>query len=312
MPFRCFAYGSNMFTRKMCVPAPSATFVAIGRIPGYVLRFNKKSDDNSGKGNIVGTGNPADEVWGVVFEISDAERTALDKSEGGYTRTKIDVLSETGTVRSVTYIAKPDRIDDSLKPYIWCKQFVVRGAEEHGLPPGYVAQLGAVEAMPDPDPDRDTKQRALLAPRTVDEALKSFEARSEPFEGHEVADAMRTLARGAKARGEEVTLEMRAELLGFELAEDYVHDEGFTWGTYYGPLGVAIDASGMRIESPSLEEITPDVIAYWEERARTSPHAILRMRYADLVWEFRRRVQQPASADLPRVVIDTTYELHDF
>ena len=79
MSFQCFAYGSNMFTRKMRIPAPSARFIATGRIAGYVLRFNKKSDDGSGKGNIVETGNPTDEVWGVVFEISDAERAALDR-----------------------------------------------------------------------------------------------------------------------------------------------------------------------------------------------------------------------------------------
>jgi hypothetical protein len=281
-----------MFTRKMRIPAPSATFVAIGRIPGYVFRFNKKSDDDSGKGNIVQTGSPADEVWGVVFEVSDAERTALDRSEGGYVPTDIDVLTETGTFHCVTYIARPDRVDDSLKPYAWYKAFVVRGAEEHGLPPASLAQLAALEAVADLDPARDAKQRALLlAPRTLPEVLESFETGWEPFEPHDVADAVRKLARDAEAADEAPTLGIRAEWLGFTLAEDYVHDEGFTWGTYYGPIGVAVDRRGKRFESPSLEKITPDVIAYWVERARASRHPILRMRYADLVWEFGRRAK---------------------
>lgn len=141
---------------------------------------------------------------------------------------------------------------------------------------------------------------------SLPEVLETFETRSEPSEAHDVADAVRKLAREAEAAGETPTLEMRAEWFGFTLTEDYVHDEGFTWGTYYGPLGVAVDRSGKRFESPRLEEITPDVIAYWEDRARTSRHPILRMRYADLVWECGRRVKQPAPADLPRVVIDTT------
>src|ERR1700675_3724472 len=102
MPFRYVVYGSNTCARKMRRPAPSATFVAIGRLPGQVLRFNKKSDDGSGKGNIVGAASAADGVWGVIFEISDAERSALDESEGGYAPTDIDVLTEAGAVRSVT------------------------------------------------------------------------------------------------------------------------------------------------------------------------------------------------------------------
>src|SRR5262249_4672047 len=48
------------------------------------------------------------------------------------------------------------------------------------------------------------------------------------------------------------------------------------------------------------------VIAYWEGRAGASRHPIIRMRYADLVWEFGRRAKGPVSAALPRVVIDAT------
>ena len=176
MPFRCFAYGSNMFTRKMRVPAPSATFVAIGRIPGYVLRINKKSDDGSGKGNIVRTGNAADEVWGVIFEISDVERSTLDESEGGYAPTGVEVLTETRTIPSVTYIAKSGRIDDSRKAYAWYKEFVVRGAQEHGLPSDYVARLAAVEVVSDPDPARDAKRRELLGSLTQAEDLNSVDS----------------------------------------------------------------------------------------------------------------------------------------
>jgi hypothetical protein len=81
-------------------------------------------------------------------------------------------------------------VDDTLRPYTWYKEFVVRGAEENGLPGAYVAELAALEAVDDPDPARDAKKRTLLlAPRTEGELLESFEARSEPFEPHDVADA---------------------------------------------------------------------------------------------------------------------------
>jgi hypothetical protein len=73
--------------------------------------------------------------------------------------------------------------------------------------------------------------------------------------------------------------------------EYYRGDEGFTWGTYYGPVGVLHDEQGIRVEMPPIAEITPDVIAYWQERTRTARHPLLRIRYADLVWEFGRRAK---------------------
>jgi hypothetical protein len=48
-------------------------------------------------------------------------------------------------VQVQTYIADHDAIDDRLKPYSWYKDFVMKGAQEHGLPleyiRGYIAGL---------------------------------------------------------------------------------------------------------------------------------------------------------------------------
>ena len=110
------------------------------------------------------------------------------------------------------------------------------------------------------------------APLTLADVLAAFETRSEPFDPHEVAEAVRALGKQIQAGGEAVTLEIRAEWLAFTLMENYRGDDGFAWGTYYGPVGVFRDAKGTRIEAPPIEEITPDVIAYWEERASTARH----------------------------------------
>jgi hypothetical protein len=152
-----------MFTEKMRGPAPSATLVTTGRVTGYVLRFNKKSDDRSGKGNIVATGKATDEVWGVVFRIGDAEMEALDISEVGYKPIPIDVVTADGTTKARTYVAKTQRIDNSLKPYTWYKDFVVRGAQDHGLPQAYIARLEAVEVIDDPNKEREQTNLAVLA-----------------------------------------------------------------------------------------------------------------------------------------------------
>jgi hypothetical protein len=142
--------------------------------------------------------------------------------------------------------------------------------------------------------------------RMASEVLETFEARADGFDPHEVAEAVRTLAREWEAAGKTVTHEMRAEWLAFTLIENYRGDEGFTWGTYYGPMAVLHDAQGTRIEQPGIEEISPEVIAHWQARAHTARHPLLRTRYGDLVWEFGRRAKLAPGPEFPRGVIDAT------
>lgn len=151
-----------MFTPKMRVPAPSAEFTAITRVSGYVFRFNKESDDRSGKGNIVATGNAGDLVWGVIFEIADRDRTALDHSEGGYDPREIDVVIAGQPESVLTYIGQRGRTNDSLRPHTWYKAFVVRGAQEHNLPLDYIQMLEAFEAIKDHDGARERRNVELL------------------------------------------------------------------------------------------------------------------------------------------------------
>jgi len=140
----------------------------------------------------------------------------------------------------------------------------------------------------------------------VAEVLATFESRTDAFDLHEVAEAVRALGRQWESLGKAVTIDIRAEWLAFTLLENYRGDAGFTWGTYYGPVGVFHDAKGIRVEMPPIEEITPEVIAYWHDRAHTARQPLLQVRYADLAWEFGRREKLPVGADLPRAVIDAT------
>jgi hypothetical protein len=91
----------------------------------------------------------------------------LDEAEGvgsGYEHAMVTVINDKGRRRKVlTYLATPDYIDDSLKPYGWYKDFVLAGGREHDLPPEYIAEyIQSVEAIEDPNKTRDKKQRATL------------------------------------------------------------------------------------------------------------------------------------------------------
>ena len=57
---------------------------------------------------------------------------------------------------------------------------------------------------------------------------------------------------------------------------------------------------------PPVDEITPEIIAYWQERARAARQPQLQIRYADLAWEFGRRAKLAVDVALPRTVIDAT------
>jgi len=165
-----FAYGSNMLEERLRSPTrvPGATFLATGSVRGYRLRFHKKSNDESGKCDIVKTDSVADTVYGVVFEVPDNQLEALNRAEGvgqGYHHDyNIPVRLADGTeTRMLAYIADSNAIDDDLLPYVWYHRLVIAGAEQHRLPGDYIAALQAVLHSEDPNPNRDTKLEAEAA-----------------------------------------------------------------------------------------------------------------------------------------------------
>lgn len=165
-PVVYFAYGSSMSTAQLRERMPSCKALGIATLPGHALHFHKRSADKSGKCNAFASGNDSS-VIGVLFSFDPAERTKLDEAEGvgrGYEHATVTVINDKGRRRKVlTYLATPDYIDDSLKPYSWYRDFVLAGGTEHSLPPEYIAEfILSVEAIEDPNKTRDKKQRAML------------------------------------------------------------------------------------------------------------------------------------------------------
>jgi len=166
--FIYFSYGSNMLERRLKTAdrAPSARFIGIGFVTGRRLTFDKISVDGSGKCDIEATGNHRDRVYGVLFEINNTEKAALDRVEGlgkGYDDEIVRVVTADGASDAVTYVALMKAPD--LRPYDWYKAFVVAGAVEHGLPGDYVDRLRAIGSWTDPDKERRAAQEAILAGR---------------------------------------------------------------------------------------------------------------------------------------------------
>ena len=161
-----FAYGSNLLLTKMTRVVPSAVPGGRVRLSGYRLKFHKKSCDGSAKCDAYGTGDERDVLHGVVYEIDEKEKPNLDRAEGlgsGYNEVEIEVKGDRGPVTAFMYVADSEYIDDTLQPYSWYKEYVLKGAQEQRLPESYIEEhVAKVEAIEDPDKERDKEKRYLL------------------------------------------------------------------------------------------------------------------------------------------------------
>jgi len=148
--FYYFAYGSNMLTTRLrsADRCPSARSLGMCELPGYELKWHKRSIDGTGKCDIVKSAHESAVVYGVMFEIDSEEKTALNRVEGlgrGYDQTELQVFQGEQSITVVTYIAT--NIDPTRKPLDSYHAYVVDGAVEHGLPAQYIAALKQVETI---------------------------------------------------------------------------------------------------------------------------------------------------------------------
>jgi hypothetical protein len=129
------------------------------------LAFHKLGKDGSGKCNAYFTDNDEDYIWGALFEIDSIEKGALDRAEGlgfGYNEKLVQVDGLDGhSVEATTYYAT--NIDSSLKPYSWYLNHVVVGSNEIGVPVDYLQKVSIVEAIEDPDKERDSQERKIYS-----------------------------------------------------------------------------------------------------------------------------------------------------
>ncbi|MEO8652905.1 MAG: gamma-glutamylcyclotransferase family protein [Ramlibacter sp.] len=159
-----FAYGSNMLERRLQERAPSARVIATGVLGGHALRWHKVGRDASGKCDAFATGNDADVVYGVLYDISAEDKPSLDAAEGlgaGYEEKEVAIATPAGLVRARLYYAT--HVDPAMVPFAWYKALVVAGAQQHALPAGYVAGLMAAPSIPDRDAARTLLNERLLA-----------------------------------------------------------------------------------------------------------------------------------------------------
>jgi len=157
-----FAYGSNLCLRRLKSRVPGAEVAGRAALGGFDLQWNKRSVDGSAKCNIAPSPRRDAAVHGVLIQLQMGERALLDRIEEGYREYAIAVEMGGESLSAFTYVARRSRIDDSLKPYSWYRPLVLAGAEALALPSDYVTRLREVEAIRDPDTERERRNRACL------------------------------------------------------------------------------------------------------------------------------------------------------
>ncbi len=124
MTFRYFAYGSNMHTPRMQQRCPSARPVGTAVLHGWQPVYDKPSTDGTAKLNIRPLAGG--ETPGVIYEIADHERAALDAAEPRYS--PID----TPHGLAYRYAGEPA----GVPPADWYVALVEAGARAHGIDRG--------------------------------------------------------------------------------------------------------------------------------------------------------------------------------
>lgn len=157
--FHYFGYGSNLHLPALRAKGVEPLASVRGRLPGWRLTFNVRHwfPHEGGMGNIRRTGNPDDEVQGVVHLCEDSALASLDRMEAygvGYDRIEVDVQTDTGPVRAQVYEGLPTFLDDSCVPTRRYLSILIRGAMAAGLDERYIRRLRehpvAAEVEPPP------------------------------------------------------------------------------------------------------------------------------------------------------------------
>lgn len=150
-----FAYGSNLEWKQMKDRCPSAQFVCRAVIHDYELAFTRRSESRGcGVADIIP--DKGSLVWGVVYQISDRDIGALDKSEGYKPNRKHD---ENAYVREDFHVFEEGNIEKPLLVAVYIankqenphlpnndyKKLIVGGAKHWRLPEDYINELERIQ-----------------------------------------------------------------------------------------------------------------------------------------------------------------------
>lgn len=99
------------------------------------------------------------------------------------------------------------------------------------------------------------------------------------------------------------------EEMAFAFTEKY-YESMSEWGTFFYPLFTISKDKGDIVEYPSIQEITSEIISYWEKRLEKSNHPVFKARYSNLIWDFSERIRgEKPHFSVAQIFIDSVIEI---
>lgn len=140
-----FAYGSNLNWPQMQRRCPSAKFVTIAKLPGYQFGITRHSRlRDCGTANVYPVAG--NEVWGAVYEVSDADLTVMDGFEDGYQRATLSVYPPDKTDQALQVLVYVAAIETNVpRPNPEYKRLIIEGAHYWNIPASYIAMLERIQ-----------------------------------------------------------------------------------------------------------------------------------------------------------------------
>lgn len=116
--------------------------------------------------------------------------------------------------------------------------------------------------------------------------LSTFDKSTEKFDEHDISAEL-------KSNFKEITNidnEIYFEIIAFDLYP-FIKNGIDNSDTYYGPLASLRQSDGSIKEYPDINTISSKIIDYWTLRVNEVKNPILKSRYSDLIWDFKKKQQ---------------------
>jgi gamma-glutamylcyclotransferase (GGCT)/AIG2-like uncharacterized protein YtfP len=171
-----FAYASNLDPQQMQERCPGHLVVGLATLHDHRLVFPRFSPRWAG-GTASVVHAHGQQVWGVVYEVTDEQLATLDSYEefrstgdqhNAYDRetVTVDVVraddgSPPRRVRAATYFARPSNPQPPSRRYL---DRILSGAAHHRLPEDYVEALRKTEVAEEPAAEGDAGAAAQGEP----------------------------------------------------------------------------------------------------------------------------------------------------
>lgn len=145
-PIYYFAYGANMSARVLARRRVRPLSAEVATLQGHELRFSHPGPPLIEPAFASVDPCPEARVYGVLYQISEAELRWLDRLEGRYQKKLLEVTGDrTGKVSARVY-QTPTPVAGK-RPSVRYLRLLLDGAKENKLPAEYISWLEAQPAF---------------------------------------------------------------------------------------------------------------------------------------------------------------------